>query len=100
MEFFHEGKEIIKTHHKLSHWQQGIVPILVTFRLADSLPQLLLAPWRIARDGFHEAHPQPWDAATEERYHNQFTTQLENYLDAGHGSCALRDLRIAQIVAD
>lgn len=100
MEFFHEGKEVTKTRHKLPHWRQGEVPILVTFRLADSLPQLLLDPWRIARDGFHEAHSKPWDAATEERFHRQFTTKLEDYLDAGHGSCALRDPRIAQIVAD
>lgn len=100
MEFFHEGKEIVKTRHKLPHWQQGEVPILVTFRLADSLPQLLLDPWRIARDGFHEAHPKPWDEATEERFHRQFSSQLEDYLDVGHGCCALRDPRISKIVAE
>ncbi|CAN5830956.1 transposase [soil metagenome] len=100
MEFFHPDANVTKTHHKLSHWQQGEVPILVTFRLADSLPQLLLHPWRIARDGFYEAHPKPWDAATEARFHRQFSTKLEDYLDAGHGCCALRDPRMAKIMSN
>jgi REP element-mobilizing transposase RayT len=100
MEFFHSGKDIIKTQHNLSHWQQGQVPLLVTFRLADSLPQILLEPLLLARAGFLAAHPQPWDDKTEERFHHQFSDKLEEYLDVGHGSCALHDPQIANLVAE
>lgn len=45
MKFFDPRGDIEKTAHKLPHWQQGEVAILVTFRLADSLPRELLDDW-------------------------------------------------------
>jgi len=56
---------------------------MVTFRLADALPGTALSA--IAASG-------PSDAERHAR--------LEAFLDAGHGSCALRDPRIAAIVRD
>ena len=100
MKFFNPNEEIEKTVHKLPHWQQGEVAVSVTFRLADSLPREVLEPLLAAREAFIHAHPQPWDEITESIFHAQFSDKLDEYLDAGHGSCALRDLRVAQIVAD
>ena len=53
----------------------------LTFRLADSMPQELLQKWR-----------------KESRNDIQFRKSVEKYLDAGHGSCALRRLDIATMV--
>jgi|LakMenEpi03Aug12_release.lakeMendotaPanAssembly.Ray.scaffolds.fasta_scaffold336040_2 REP element-mobilizing transposase RayT len=100
MKFFEPRGDIEKTAHKLPHWQQGEVAIFVTFRLADSLPRELLDDWLRAREAFLAANPPPWDDITEACYHGQFSDKLDEHLDAAHGSCALRDPRLAQIVAD
>jgi type I restriction enzyme R subunit len=44
-------------------------------------------------------HPEPWDEETEEEYHRQFSNRIDQWLDAGEGSCVLRDHALAQIVA-
>ena len=100
MDFFNERAEIEKSVHKLPHWQQGRVPIFVTFRLADSLPQSVLAPLIAARDYFLAAHPRPWDETTEDEFHRHFSVKLDSLLDSGHGSCALRHREVAHIVAE
>ena len=99
MQFFNPREEIKKTRHKLSHWQQGKVPIFVTFRLADSLPQTLLDSWLAARDSFLVFNPKPWDEKVEATFHSLFSDKLDEYLDSGYGCCVLSDSRVSQIVA-
>ncbi len=100
MKFFNPQADTKTTRHKLPHWQQGEVAIFVTFRLADSLPKKLLDSWLAALDAFLTSHPKPWDNATEAIFHSQFSDKLDEYLDAGHGCCALRDSEVSEIVAD
>jgi putative transposase len=45
-------------------------------------------------------HPRPWDAALEKQYHRLFSDHVEAWLDAGAGSCVLRDPVCRRIVAD
>ena len=98
MDFFHSRKDIEKTRHKLPHWQQGRVPVFVTFRLADSLPQSVLSPLLASREAFLAMNPKPWDEATEDRYVREFAAKFEDYLDAGHGCCALGNEKASAIV--
>ncbi|WP_139373223.1 transposase [Prosthecobacter debontii] len=98
MKFFNPRGDIEKTEHKLPHWQQGEVPVFVTFRLADSLPQVLLNAYLAERERFLLNHPEPWDEITEVCFHGLFADRLDEALDAGHGSCALRQPDIAEIV--
>ena len=100
MDFLDEFDDIQKTKHRLPHWQQGRVPVFVTFRLSDSLPQQVLGPLLAVRDAFLSRHPKPWDEATEREFHQQYTAKLETDLDAGQGCCALRDSRVATIVIE
>jgi hypothetical protein len=84
--------------------------IFVTFRLADSAPRELLDDYlrsssslklrRTSRNAFRAANPPPWDDLTEACYHGPFPDKLDEPLEAAHGSCALREPRLAQIVAD
>lgn len=53
-----------------------------------------------SRDAFMAMNPKPWDEATEDMYVREFAAKFEEYLDAGHGCCALRDIRAASIVVD
>lgn len=100
MKFFDPLKDIEKTCHKLPHWQQGEVPVFVTFRLADSLPREVLEKWFAERESFLAANPPPWDEITEACYHGRFSDALDEHLDAAQGCCALRQSRVARIVAD
>lgn len=100
MRYFNPREDIEKTHHKLPHWTQSGVPVSVTFRLSDSLPNGLLHEWLALRESFHLSHPLPWDEATESLYAALCTSKLDLYLDAGHGCCALSDPRVRQIVVE
>lgn len=89
---FFNPRDTIDIHRRnLPHWQQADVPIFVTWRLADSIPEPLLRPWSAQRDAWLAAHPRPWSAEHETEYARRFTAEIQRWLDAGHGSCVLRD---------
>ena len=75
---------------RLPHWEQDSVAVFVSWRLADALPNELLATWRSSREAWMARHPQPWDDATRLAYREQFGDAIESWLDAGHGSCVLQ----------
>ena len=100
LRYFNSHKEITKTRNNLPHWQQEGACYFVTFRLADSLPEALLAPWRELRAAWIALNPKPWDEATELEYHRRFSREIDDRLDEGHGSCLLRDPVNAGIVAN
>jgi REP element-mobilizing transposase RayT len=86
--------------HRLPHWQQGDVFYFVTYRLADALPASKVAEWQEEKECWLRYHPEPWDAKTEAEYHRRFSSRIDDWLDAGHGSCLLRDLALARVVAN
>jgi REP element-mobilizing transposase RayT len=67
----------------------GEIPQSITFRLADSLPRTVLDQWR------EELEAMPPGAAQTER-----RKRIELALDRGHGSLALRNPKIADIVEE
>jgi len=79
------------TKHDFGWHERGRIPHLdgeeftqfVTFRLCDSLPIDALDRWR-----------------AEHAEDDKFRKRIEEFLDAGHGECWLRDDRVAQIVED
>ena len=100
LRFFDPHAEIARTENRLPHWQQPGAAYYLTFRLADSIPSHLLREWKMERDAWLRHHPKPWVATVEQEFHRRFSGQIEQWLDAGHGSCSLRDPRCAQIVGD
>ncbi len=92
--------EIRRHGRDLPHWQQKGVYCFVTWRLADALSQSQLNQWQDEKQAWLRLHPEPWDEATEHAYHQRFTQQMEDWLDAGAGSCLFRDSIYAGIVAD
>ncbi|MBL8206904.1 MAG: transposase [Blastocatellia bacterium] len=69
------------------HFDGESVTQHVSFHLADSMPQTVLNLWR------EELKHLEKNNADQE-----FRTRIQNYLDAGHGNCWLRDNRLAEIV--
>lgn len=100
MHFFNPSGDIRFTRNLLPHWQQKGAVYFITFRLADSIPAHLRAQWEDEREIWLRLRPEPWDVDTELEYHKRFSGAIERWLDAGHGSCILRQIEYARIVDD
>ena len=98
LQFFNPFAEIIHTANTLPHWQQLGATYFITFRLGDSIPATLRRHWQKEREQWLQHHPQPWSSETEAEYHTRFSAQIDQWLDAGHGACHLRDHATRRIV--
>ncbi|MFO1486791.1 MAG: transposase [Verrucomicrobiaceae bacterium] len=98
LKFFNPFAEIEHTANKLPHWQQPGATYFITFRLGDSIPAELRNRWLTEREQWLLLHPKPWPLEVETAYHLRFSQQMDQWLDAGHGSCLLRDVKTRQIL--
>src|SRR5215210_2340171 len=71
----------------LPHFDGGHIAQTVTFRLADSLPERVLAQWELEL-----SHLKTREADIERR------KRIENYLDKGMGSAWMAQPAIARVV--
>jgi putative transposase len=71
----------------LPHWDHPGMIQSLNFRLADSLPAAVVAQW--------EAEVRACRAKNGEV---ELRRRIEEYLDAGHGHCWLKDPRVAELV--
>jgi len=94
---------VIRQGANLPHWRRDGATYSVTFRLADSLPQAVLVRWKAEREHTVRRAKQMGRPLTDDeliRLAELHSERVENWLDQGHGSCILRDGRIAQLVRD
>ena len=96
---FDEFSDVEVTRRRLPHWTQEGATYFVTFRLADSLPADQLAELEEERSNWLAAHPEPWSENDKREYYDRFSGRIEQWLDAGYGSCILAEPEISQIVA-
>jgi leucyl-tRNA synthetase/REP element-mobilizing transposase RayT len=89
-----------KHRRNLPHWQQDGRSYFITYRLADSLPQEKLAALRQEREMWLASHPEPRSDEQQKQYHELFSGRIEEWLDAGTGSCVLKTPELARIIAD
>ena len=71
----------------LPHFDMPGVTQTMTFRLTDSMPESVLELWR------EELRHMPEKESDLER-----RKRIDAYLDQGHGSCYLKDERLAEII--
>ena len=94
---------VIRQGANLPHWRKDGATYSVTFRLADSLPQEVLVGWKAERAHTVRRAEQMGRPLTEfelRRLDELHSERVEKWLDQGHGSCILRDPRIARLVRD
>jgi len=96
--FYIAEAETAKHSGWLPHWRQSDKLFFVTFRLADSVAQDQLRAWGEQKRIWESHHPKPWDARTFAEYHDRFTRTMEQWLDAGYGSCVLSQAKIGELV--
>jgi exodeoxyribonuclease VII large subunit len=83
----------------LPHWEQEGTTYFVTFRLADALPKEKLSRWRAEREQWLADHAKPYSAEDQDEYAKLFSERINDWLDAGSGSCLLAQKQNAMIVA-
>ncbi|MGH7872393.1 MAG: DEAD/DEAH box helicase family protein, partial [Candidatus Binatia bacterium] len=98
LNYFDPNEPVAFLTGDLPHWRQDGATYFVTFRLADSLPQEKLAEWRTDREQWLAGHPEPHDAATRKEYYEKFPQRLQQWLDAGSGSCILALPEVKELV--
>jgi hypothetical protein len=84
----------------LPHWCQEGRTYFATFRLADAIPQHVLLAWRDEFRRWTAAHPKPWSGEQFREYGRLFPERFHSWLDAGHGSCILRQPAASLVVAN
>jgi putative transposase len=84
----------------LPHWRQEGATYFVTFRLADSLPQVKLDQLATLRAEWEQRHPPPWDRAALEMLAKETMEKVERWLDQGMGSCVFQNSAFAGLLAE
>lgn len=86
----------------LPHWTREGAIYSVNFRLGDSLPKSVLESWAFEREDIIRTARKLGRELTpveEKRLDHLFSEKVDQYLDAGHGKCWMRDDAVAAIVA-
>lgn len=97
-------------HRNLPHWRQPGATYFLTFRLGDSVPQDVLDEVQRERVAWHrrldEERAKHGDNLPEEILEDyeafllRVYRRLEKAMDAGHGSCLLRDSKTREMVSN
>jgi len=91
----------LKVYHRhLPHWRQDGATYFVTFRLADSLPQVKVRELQEMRREWEAKHNGPRKDADWEEFTRAVAIKAERCLDEGYGSCHLRQPTFARLLAD
>jgi exonuclease VII large subunit len=98
--FFNPNLPLEIYERNLPHWQQGGVTYFVTFRLADSIPHKKLEKWKADQELWLKTHHEPYSDVEKNEYHQLFSEKIQDWLDAGDGSCLLAEKENAILVAD
>lgn len=98
---FYDPDDITAIHGaKLPHWQQAETMQFVTIRLGDAMPLSKLKEWKMEVSDWRKKHPEPWNEDERREYHQRFTRKLEEWLDAGAGTCLFASTDIRKILEE
>jgi REP element-mobilizing transposase RayT len=87
----------------LPHLKREGATYFVTFRQAGTLPKDVLIRFREERDAILQhalAAKRPLTWHEQQELFRWYSSRVDKYLDAGHGTCYLRELNLADLVAD
>jgi putative transposase len=94
-----EKNAVISKHARnLPHWEQSCRSYFVTFRLCDSLPQAQLIALSEEKERWLKHHPKPWSKSDVSEYEKNYFNKVEEWLNAGHGCCILKNPETSLIV--
>jgi REP element-mobilizing transposase RayT len=95
------GEVTIRDRGRQPHWEKESATYFITFRLTDSLPKTLLEKIESERKSIAnnaKTLGRKLSPDEQKRLRNLSTARVENCLDAGAGTCHLRNPAIADAV--
>ncbi len=98
--YYKPNHEVSVTANHLPHWHQDETLCFITWRMGDSLPKSKLDAWAAKRKAWLQAHPKPWTEDQQQEHHEFFHRTIDQWLDAGAGSCILAQSRCRHIVTE
>ncbi len=98
--FYDPMQPICFYRKKLPHMEQMGKVEFVTFRLSDSMPYQVMLQYKYMKEDFIRRHPYPWNQETLRQYSQLIEDPLEKYVDAGYGSCVLKDPTVRQYLVE
>ncbi len=98
--FYESDNAMEVSQRHLPHWQQQGKMYLITFRLADSIPQDILDKLRRKQTLFKQNNTKPFSQVQEAEYQNLFFEKVNSWLDNCYGKCILAEPEYAKIVKD
>jgi REP element-mobilizing transposase RayT len=98
--FFNPFDEFIIRNGVFPHWTQEDVFYFITFRLADSIPKKKLEILKTDREEWYSKGKDKKEYTSEDwiQYNRLFNKRVEDWMNAGYGSCLLRSEKNALIV--
>lgn len=101
---FDPFSEVEVRHRNMPHWRQESKLYFVTWRQQDSIAKVKRDELRRAREAFIKAYGDPattnLTAVLLNRYNQLFHERIQQWLDAGSGSCVLRNPETKRIMRD
>jgi REP-associated tyrosine transposase len=98
LRFFNRYADIRFAANRLPHWQQEGAVYFVTFRLADGYRNACVMNGKMSATDGCERIQNRGAARPKLEYHKRFSGAMDQWLDAGHGSCVLRRPECARLV--
>lgn len=89
--FFTPWSEPQVRRGNLPHWDLAGATYFVTWRLADSIPKEKIERLQEEREQWLSHRDQPLCESDEQEFHKRFSGKIDEWMDAGSGSCVLRD---------
>jgi len=86
--------------HNLPHWRQNGATYFTTFRLNDALPAEKRAELQRIKKNWEAENPPPHSSEKASALNSLIGKQSEAFLDAGYGSCLLRETADRKIMAN
>ncbi|HRD53268.1 MAG TPA: transposase [Flavobacteriales bacterium] len=102
--FYDEDAGTTRTRRNLPHWSQDGKLYFVTWRLADSLSSKALLRIEMDRRAWVKLHGDKpvseMEHMLKREWYRLFHHRVQQWLDAGHGSCLLRRPEACRIVVE
>ena len=95
---FSELEPLWISNRNLPHWTQDRTSYFITFRLNDSIPEKTALSIKQEREQWLCLHSEPYTRENWIEYNKLFSERINVLLDAGVGSCILREKSISDIV--
>lgn len=98
LQFYSPWQDTRDRKGALPHWEQPGATYFVTWRLADSIAQAKVEQLNEEKENWCSGRSDPLSFDDEQTYHRLFSGKIDEWLDAGLGSCIFRNSHLRKLL--